>query len=110
MHIARLLGRGDTPAAEIDYWLPTETQYIAQHAPEKTAHIINDSEAHIELAKSEAYLETMRSGAYAESMKSGAYTESMSSGAYTESMSSEAYIESMDEQGWVVTKWSPRNP
>lgn len=43
VRIPRMLGRGDTPMDEIDFWLPTETQYIADHLPEKKAHIVIDS-------------------------------------------------------------------
>lgn len=43
VRIPRMLGRGDTPMEEIDFWLPTETQYIANHSPEKNAHIVIDS-------------------------------------------------------------------
>lgn len=45
VRIPRMLERGDTSMDEIDFWLPTETQYIADHLPEKNAHIVIDSEA-----------------------------------------------------------------
>jgi len=45
IRVSRLLGRGDTPAAEITHWMPTEDRYIASHAPEETAHLLVDSTA-----------------------------------------------------------------
>jgi uridine kinase len=45
IRVSRLLGRGDTSAAEIDHWMPGEDDYIASHSPEKNAHLIVDSEA-----------------------------------------------------------------
>lgn len=43
--IARLLGRGDTPPAEIEHWMPSEDRYIASLTPEETAHLVIDSTA-----------------------------------------------------------------
>ncbi len=43
VRVPRLLGRGDTPQAEIDYWLPMEERYHAVHMPEKSAHLVVDS-------------------------------------------------------------------
>ena len=43
IRMSRLLGRGDTSAAEITRWMPTEDRYIASHAPEETAHLVVDS-------------------------------------------------------------------
>jgi uridine kinase len=40
---SRLLKRGDTSQAEIDYWLPIEERYHTIHTPEKSAHIVIDS-------------------------------------------------------------------
>jgi uridine kinase len=45
IRVSRLLGRGDTSAAEIKHWIPSEDRYIASHAPEKTAHLVIDSTA-----------------------------------------------------------------
>ena len=45
VRVSRLLGRGDTPAAEIERWIPSEDLYIASHAPEGTAHLVIDSTA-----------------------------------------------------------------
>ena len=45
IRVSRLLGRGDTPAAEIEHWMPSEDRYIASFAPEETAHLIIDSTA-----------------------------------------------------------------
>jgi uridine kinase len=45
VRVSRLLGRGDTSTAEIEYWMPSEERYIASHAPEKTAHLVVDSTA-----------------------------------------------------------------
>ena len=45
IRMSRLLGRGDTSAAEIEHWMPGEDRYIASHAPEKTAHLVVDSTA-----------------------------------------------------------------
>lgn len=43
IRISRLLGRGDTPQAEIDYWIPMEERYHAVHGPEKSADFIIDT-------------------------------------------------------------------
>ena len=45
VRVSRLLGRGDTPPAEIKHWMPSEDRYIASHAPEETAHLVIDSTA-----------------------------------------------------------------
>ncbi len=45
VRVSRLLGRGDTPAAEIEHWMPSEDRYIASHAPEEIAHLVIDSTA-----------------------------------------------------------------
>ena len=47
IRIPRMLGRGDTPIEEINFWLPTETQYIADHSPEKKAHLVIDSATNV---------------------------------------------------------------
>jgi uridine kinase len=44
---SRLLGRGDTPEAEIKRWLPSEDRYIASHNPEERAHLTIDTTAGI---------------------------------------------------------------
>jgi uridine kinase len=43
VRVSRLLGRGDTSSAEIEYWMPSEERYIASHAPDETAHLVVDS-------------------------------------------------------------------
>jgi len=43
IRISRLLGRGDTPQAEIDYWMPIEEHYHTVHEPEKSADLVIDS-------------------------------------------------------------------
>jgi len=43
VRVSRLLGRGDTPAEEIEHWMPSEEVYIATHAPGEYAHLIVDS-------------------------------------------------------------------
>jgi len=45
IRVSRLLRRGDTPAAEIKHWIPSENRYIASHAPEESAHLVIDSTA-----------------------------------------------------------------
>ena len=45
IRVSRMLGRGDTSAAEIKHWMPSEDRYIASHAPEETAHLVVDSAA-----------------------------------------------------------------
>lgn len=45
--VARLLARGDTPQNEIDYWLPIEERYHAAHTPERSAHIIINSDVNV---------------------------------------------------------------
>ena len=45
IRVSRMLGRGDTSAAEIEHWMPSEDHYIASHAPERTAHLVVDSAA-----------------------------------------------------------------
>ena len=45
VRVSRLLGRGDTPAAEVERWLPSEGRYIAAHDPEATAHLVIDTTA-----------------------------------------------------------------
>ncbi len=45
IRISRLLRRGDTSAAEIEHWMPSEDDYIAFRSPEGTAHLIVDSTA-----------------------------------------------------------------
>ena len=47
VRVSRLLGRGDTSAAEIKHWIPSEDRYIASHVPEETAHLVIDSTAHM---------------------------------------------------------------
>ena len=47
IRVSRLLGRGDTSAAEIDHWMPGEDDYIASHSPERKAHLIINSAADI---------------------------------------------------------------
>ncbi len=44
---SRLSGRGDTSAAEIKRWLPSEDRYIASHDPESRAHLVIDTTANI---------------------------------------------------------------
>ena len=45
IRVSRLLGRGDTSAAEIKRWLPSEDRYIASHDPEARAHLVLDTTA-----------------------------------------------------------------
>jgi uridine kinase len=45
IRVSRLLNRGDTSQAEIDYWLPIEERYHAIHTPEESAHLVIDSAA-----------------------------------------------------------------
>jgi uridine kinase len=45
IRVFRLLARGDTLAAEIQHWIPSEDRYIASHAPEERAHLVIDSTA-----------------------------------------------------------------
>lgn len=47
IRVSRLLGRGDTPQKEIDYWVPIEERYHAVHTPEKSAHLVIDSAANV---------------------------------------------------------------
>ena len=47
IRVSRLLGRGDTSAAEIEHWMPSEAHYVASHAPEKTAHLVVNSAADV---------------------------------------------------------------
>ena len=47
IRVSRLLKRGDTPQAEIDYWLPIEGHYHTAHTPEKSAHLVIDSAANM---------------------------------------------------------------
>ncbi|MEO5886599.1 MAG: AAA family ATPase [Anaerolineales bacterium] len=56
IRIPRMLKRGDTPMEEIDFWLPTETQYIADHSPEKKAHIVIDSETNVKSTIEKAWI------------------------------------------------------
>lgn len=43
IRIFRLLQRGDTPAAEIERWMPSERGYITAHDPGTRAHLVIDS-------------------------------------------------------------------
>ena len=45
IRVSRLLARGDTPAAEIKHWIPSEDRYIVSHASGETAHLVIDSTA-----------------------------------------------------------------
>lgn len=47
IRVSRLSGRGDTSAAEIKRWLPSEDRYIASHDPESRAHLVIDTTANI---------------------------------------------------------------
>ena len=47
IRISRMLKRGDTLIDEIDFWPPTETQYLVDHSPEKKAHIVIDSKTNV---------------------------------------------------------------
>lgn len=47
VRVSRLMKRGDTSAAEIKRWLPSEDQYIASHNPEVRAHLVIDTTANI---------------------------------------------------------------
>jgi uridine kinase len=44
---ARLLGRGDTPLAEIERWQPSEERYIAAHDPQSRADLVIDTTAEL---------------------------------------------------------------
>jgi uridine kinase len=44
---SRLLGRGDTPASEIERWLPSEDRYLASYDHESLAHLVVDTSADI---------------------------------------------------------------
>jgi len=58
IRVSRLLGRGDTSAAEIDHWMPGEDDYIASHSPERNAHLIVDSEADMATTDRNGWLAT----------------------------------------------------
>ncbi|MHC4933315.1 MAG: uridine kinase family protein [Planctomycetota bacterium] len=45
VRVSRMLRRGDTSAADIEHWMPSEDRYIASHAPEKAAHVVVDAAA-----------------------------------------------------------------
>lgn len=47
IRVSRLSGRGDTSAAEIERWLPSEDRYITSHDPESRAHLVIDTTASI---------------------------------------------------------------
>ena len=47
IRVSRLMERGDTSAAEIKRWLPSEDWYIASHNPEVRAHLDMDTTANI---------------------------------------------------------------
>ena len=57
---SRLLKRGDTSQAEIDYWLPIEERYHAVHSPEKSAHLVIDSAAHMATEDGIGWLKVVR--------------------------------------------------
>ena len=58
IRVSRLLGRGDTSAAEIDNWMPGEDDYIASHSPERKAHLIINSAADIATGDGNGWLTT----------------------------------------------------
>ena len=60
IRISRLLGRGDTPQAEIDYWIPMEERYHTIHKPEKSAHLVIDAAANMSLDDGNDWLKVMR--------------------------------------------------
>ena len=60
IRVSRLLGRGDTPQAEIDYWMPIEERYHTTHSPEKSAHIVIDSTATISAGDKNAWPKVVR--------------------------------------------------
>lgn len=60
IRVSRLLNRGDTPQAEIDYWLPIEERYHTVHKPEKSAHLVIDSAANMSIDDGNGWLEVLR--------------------------------------------------
>lgn len=60
IRISRLLNRGDTPQAEIDFWIPMEERYHTIHKPEKSAHLVIDAAANMSLDDGNDWLKVMR--------------------------------------------------
>ena len=60
IRISRLLSRGDTPQAEIDFWIPMEERYHANHKPEKSAHLVIDTSTNNSLDNGNDWLKVMR--------------------------------------------------
>ncbi len=60
IRVSRLLNRGDTPQAEVDYWLPIEERYHTAHTPEKSAHLVIDAAANMSTDDGNGWLEVVR--------------------------------------------------
>ena len=58
IRVSRLLGRGDTSAADIEHWMPGEDEYISSHSPERYAHLIVNSTADIATGDGNGWLTT----------------------------------------------------
>jgi uridine kinase len=60
IRVSRLLSRGDTPQAEIDYWWPIEECYHAVHKPAESAHLVVNSAADMSTEDGNSCLQVVR--------------------------------------------------